>query len=103
MEMDSRSFQVSKAPTNNDECTDIIVLPMSAKQRDWSFGVGSRWAGLRIGSWGGTMKGRCAEADSSDPLLVTENENPPIIHITAPGWWIPEPQQGLLQEDGLCL
>lgn len=77
------------------ECQNNVTGPL---------GLGPDGQVLELGFGGGwTMKGRCAEADSSDPLLVTENENPPIIHITAPGWWIPEPQQGLLQEDGLCL
>lgn len=53
MEMDSRSFQVSKAPTNNDECTDIIVLPRVPNNVTGPLGLGPDGQVLELGVGGG--------------------------------------------------
>lgn len=49
--MDSRSFQVSKASMNSDQCTDVIVLPRVPNMTG-PLGMGPDGQGLELGSRG---------------------------------------------------
>lgn len=89
----------SRFPGLRSSMNKVVRAQTSVLSQEWPRVRLVLWSwhsqeGLRI--WGGKNEGHvCGSPSMFAPHLTTENENPPMNHVTAPGGGPPPPQRGL--------